>query len=94
MKQPNFKRKALGMLMVPLTLGALPLTAATLDATHYEGYMELFEATDADSNRLFFYVSSDYEICRFIGAQTSNTHFTLPETIRIRTNDEWGGGRA
>lgn len=75
--------------MVPLTLGALPLTAATLDATHYEGYTEFFEATDADNNRFFFYVPTDYEICRFIGVETSNSHITLPETLRIRTNDEW-----
>ena len=77
------------MLAVPLAFGALPLSATTLDATHYEGHVEFFEASDIDGNRMFFYIPDGSDICRFVGAETSNTKLTLPESLRIRVNEEW-----
>ena len=62
MKQPNFKRKALCMLIAPFALGALPINAVTLDATHYDGYIEFYEATDTDNNRMFFYFSDSESV--------------------------------
>lgn len=89
MKQPNFKRKALGMMILPFAFGAFPLSATTLDATYYDGYGDFFEASDADNNRLFFYKPWDESEFRFIGVESSNSSFTLPESLRIRINEEW-----
>lgn len=89
MKQPNFKRKAFSLLIVPFALGAFPLSAEIPVATNYDGYSEIFEITDADNNRLFFYSPLWSNEARYIGAETENTHITLPESFNKRVNEEW-----
>lgn len=89
MKQSNFKRKAFSLLIVPFALGALPLSAEIPVANYYNGNSEIFEITDADNNRLFFYSPLYSNTARYIGAETENTHITLPESINKRVNEEW-----
>lgn len=89
MKQPDFKRKALGLLIAPLALTALPLSAATLDVNrNYNGYYEFCDGTDDQGNRLIFYLPNDEE-CIFVGVETSNSSVTIPETINLCINEGW-----
>ncbi|MDE5871676.1 MAG: leucine-rich repeat domain-containing protein [Muribaculaceae bacterium] len=87
MKQPNFKRKALCMLIAPFALGALPVSAATLDVNpYYNGYSEFYYGTDEQGNTFVFYIPN-YDECTFVGIESPNNTATLPETVRISMND-------
>ncbi|MDE6769437.1 MAG: hypothetical protein K2J78_06915, partial [Muribaculaceae bacterium] len=88
MKQPDFTRKAIGLLLAPFALAALPAGAATLDVTNYDGWSDIYEGWDEANNRYFFNASLESSECRLIGVETSETSITVPDAINIVVSHE------